>query len=281
MASLQVFYSSKKEATDAGYTDYSKANVNKRGQVYPFSGLRGDARELYQAVMSGKETRVRLLDTSSVAANTSNAAHKAVSQVIAEADVVVWACGYGANLFPILTPSGEELALRVSSSGQVHVEDGSANVLERWSGAVIPSLHAMGLGFGFRSNHDGEEARSDGVGIYQKKGATIILGSIFGTQVCGDEEKRRGQYLGREGVAQEVDCLCQCFCRSMVVTIHGLREKKRILLLSCLRKRRGKTMTPPAVARCQALERGWRPVLLIPEASPWFRAGDLVMAPRN
>jgi hypothetical protein len=62
--SAQVYYANKQEADQAGYFDYSRGSMNKRGQIHPFTGLRGDSRDLYQRVTSGLETRVRLLQAS-------------------------------------------------------------------------------------------------------------------------------------------------------------------------------------------------------------------------
>jgi len=187
-----VFYASKKEAEEAGYTDYTKANVNKWGQIHPFGGIRGDARDLYNAVRGGKEPRIRLLhtDDSSVASTH----HMAISHALANADVIVWACGYQANLFPIYGKSGEEITLRTTHDGQVDIDE-MAQVSEKWVGAVVPNLYAIGLGFGFRSKCDGEDARSDGVGVYQKKGATIILSHFFGDQVRRRRRRREGRIL--------------------------------------------------------------------------------------
>ena len=53
---IKVHYSTKKEADMDKYTD---CTVNKHGQIHPFSGLRGDAKELYRRIKSGAETRVR------------------------------------------------------------------------------------------------------------------------------------------------------------------------------------------------------------------------------
>lgn len=46
---MQVFYNSEKDASAAGYLDYtSEKHMNRKGQIYPYTGLRGDAKALYQ-----------------------------------------------------------------------------------------------------------------------------------------------------------------------------------------------------------------------------------------
>ena len=39
--------------------------LNKFGKIYPFIGIRGDAKELYKKVSSGEEKRISLIKTSS------------------------------------------------------------------------------------------------------------------------------------------------------------------------------------------------------------------------
>lgn len=60
---IRVFYNSVKEATDAGYS-LNNAEVASDYQnefVYAFSGLRGDAKQLYTDVVSNKEPRMTLV----------------------------------------------------------------------------------------------------------------------------------------------------------------------------------------------------------------------------
>ena len=56
---IKVFYSKVENAEQDGYTDYkSTVFSNKKGFLYSFTGLRGDARTLYKNIKSGKEQRV-------------------------------------------------------------------------------------------------------------------------------------------------------------------------------------------------------------------------------
>ena len=53
---LKVFFKSAAEAKEAGYTDFdenARAQKKKDGYVYSFTGLRGDAKQLYLDVTSG------------------------------------------------------------------------------------------------------------------------------------------------------------------------------------------------------------------------------------
>lgn len=61
---IKVFFKTVKDATDANYEEFDKTRrdkKNKEGYVYSFTGLRGDAKQLYLDVTSGKEKRVRFV----------------------------------------------------------------------------------------------------------------------------------------------------------------------------------------------------------------------------
>jgi DNA-binding transcriptional regulator LsrR (DeoR family) len=61
--------------------------------VYAFSGLRGDAKQLYTDVVNDKEPRMKL-----VRAETS----RQQLQHIESADLVIWACGYQTKQLPVM-----------------------------------------------------------------------------------------------------------------------------------------------------------------------------------
>jgi lysine/ornithine N-monooxygenase len=53
---IKVYYATKREAER---DNYSGNEANKQGQIHPFSGLRGDAKQLFNNIRTGAETRVR------------------------------------------------------------------------------------------------------------------------------------------------------------------------------------------------------------------------------
>jgi hypothetical protein len=54
-----VFYKQVQDAEHDNYTNYKKADFqNNNGYLYSFTGLRGDAKELYKSVVEGKEKRL-------------------------------------------------------------------------------------------------------------------------------------------------------------------------------------------------------------------------------
>lgn len=66
--------------------------MNDNGYLYSFTGLRGDAKELYRNVMNGNEKKLRLVKAETVEEQSS---------YINDADLVIWACGYQSKVIPI------------------------------------------------------------------------------------------------------------------------------------------------------------------------------------
>ena len=56
---IKVFFKNKAEANKANYHDYDKINTQK--YVYAFTGLRGDAKDLWFNIRSGVEKRCKLI----------------------------------------------------------------------------------------------------------------------------------------------------------------------------------------------------------------------------
>lgn len=179
---IHVFFATKAEALRAHY-DISVDGqggggtvVNKiNGYIHPFSGLRGDAKALWQAVQAGQETRLRLLrinsriptvpdpisipnpslDRASTSTSVSTVAAarlpSAVEKLFDEAAVIIWACGYRSNLgdLPILDAAGQPLPLSYTR-GQIDV-DIQARVLLR---SNIASSDVSGSGSGGSGNQN-------------------------------------------------------------------------------------------------------------------------------
>jgi len=99
---IKVFYSTVQTAINDGYTEFKPQFFrNKKGYLYSFSGLRGDARRLYYNMRTGTEKRVQLVKCESEADQLKH---------VQEADLVIWACGYTTNPIPIKGVDGKVLA---------------------------------------------------------------------------------------------------------------------------------------------------------------------------
>lgn len=57
---IRVFFKDSQEAKNFNYDDYDTTR-EKDGYIYAFTGLRGDAKQLYKDVQEGKEKRVALI----------------------------------------------------------------------------------------------------------------------------------------------------------------------------------------------------------------------------
>jgi hypothetical protein len=180
-SSIKVFYSTKADADKDGYVIESAGNVNAsqpsgtlgaapgsatkaanagnsqvskswiRGQIHPFGGLRGDAKELWRSARDGRETRVKLIqvrqNVSTVAPGATGLGPNAqplkqqaiVEKLFDEAVVIVWACGYNTNLtMPVLDLHGAPVSMRVKG-GQVEVDDHARIISASPTIGVVPA----------------------------------------------------------------------------------------------------------------------------------------------
>jgi hypothetical protein len=137
------------KAANAGNSQVSKSWI--RGQIHPFGGLRGDAKELWRSARDGRETRVKLIqvrqNVSTVAAGATGLGPNAqplkqqaiVEKLFDEAVVIVWACGYNTNLtMPVLDLHGAPVSMRVKG-GQVEVDDHARIISASPTIGVVPA----------------------------------------------------------------------------------------------------------------------------------------------
>jgi hypothetical protein len=90
---IKVFYKKVADAQADGYTNFKKSDFgNENGYLYSFTGLRGDAKELYRNVSDGNETRLRFVQARTVEEQTP---------YLEDADLIIWSCGYQTKFIPI------------------------------------------------------------------------------------------------------------------------------------------------------------------------------------
>jgi hypothetical protein len=188
---IRVFYACRRDAEADTYTTISCVN-RSTGQINPFGGLRGDAKELWRAVRNGEETRVRMVSIKGSAISTDGKPLATMLQKIYdEATLIVWACGYSTNLPPIFDEFDIPMKF-VESQGQFDVDDtGHFQRIIGTASVKVEGLLGCGLGFGLKATLDngeldGSSGRADGVAVYLKHGATLVLASVLGTQVYGE-----------------------------------------------------------------------------------------------
>lgn len=98
---IRVFYQTAQKALMDGYGDFNQHTLDGK-YVYPYSGIRGDAKQLYKDIKSGTEKRVTLVRATYP---------ETQAQYLKNADLVVWACGYTTNRIPIRDQEGREINL--------------------------------------------------------------------------------------------------------------------------------------------------------------------------
>ena len=76
---------------------------------------------LYRNIRNGKEVRVRLLSVRQSVDGTLQSMTSLTTKLFNEAAVIIWACGYCANLVPINDPAGLPISIRTSHGQVLHV----------------------------------------------------------------------------------------------------------------------------------------------------------------
>lgn len=124
-----------------------------------------------------------------------------VDKILEESSVIIWACGYSTNTIPVYDATGKIISMS-TSKGQYNVDD-QARILanSHWinpiattvkdQANIVPNLYGNGLGYGFKAmlengELDGASGRADGVAVYLKRGATLVLGHVLGRVVYGN-----------------------------------------------------------------------------------------------
>jgi hypothetical protein len=98
-----VFYGKVESATADGYHDFDETNFSKkRGFLYSFTGLRGDAKRLYRKINKGEEKRVQLVQA-------KTPADQAI--YVENADLVIVACGFQTGSMIIKDQEGKHVDL--------------------------------------------------------------------------------------------------------------------------------------------------------------------------
>ncbi|KAF4321070.1 hypothetical protein BBO99_00002132 [Phytophthora kernoviae] len=188
---IRCYYATKKEA-EADGVDGSRAD--RAGCVNTFSGLREDAKKLYKNVVAGRELRVRLLHVK------QNGSQAVVDKAYSTASAIVWGAGYKTNVLPGFDEAGKLLEF-LQDNGVIKLDNKARLQLLGDCQGKSPSVLGLGLGYSLRSSVDemGSETRVDGVTIYHRRGASLVLEALFGPEVYGTsmsfeemvEKKRR------------------------------------------------------------------------------------------
>ena len=156
---IKVYYSSEKEALNDGYNIYNpKEAVNKNGNVYPFIGIRGDAKALYRSIVKNKESRVKLVKTKDFQEQL---------KYIESASVVIWACGYTTNNINIFNYRNNKIDfLEDGENGPFEVNK-ELRILDSFKHPV-KNLYGIGQGYSTFSIEliNDKKGRADSINLY-------------------------------------------------------------------------------------------------------------------
>lgn len=169
---IRVYYPSEQDALDDNYTVYNKKEaINKQGKIYPFIGIRGDAKELYRKIIKGEEKRITFLKTSS---------NEEQKRYIQDSDYVIWACGYNSNNLKVLDSKNHPIEFLLEDGGMVEVSK-QLNILNK-NKEPIKNLFGIGQGYSTKAPEiiNGKKARADSIHLYNTHISHRLYNSLQG-----------------------------------------------------------------------------------------------------
>ena len=148
---------------------------NKKGFLYSFTGLRGDARNLYKKVVSGNEKRVKLVKAPTVADQLKH---------VEGADLVIVACGYLTQYMNV--KEDQKLVPLWSKQPFTQFDVDNKCRLCTNDGNLLMKVFGSGLAFPMRSN-DGQmipvqgkpNPRADSYALYLNFVANTMLQNLL------------------------------------------------------------------------------------------------------
>lgn len=174
-----MFFKTAKDANDVGYTDFDdieRSKKKKDGYIYSFTGLRGDAKQLYLDVTNGREKRVSFIKAETPELQKTH---------VEDADLVIWACGYQSNAIKIHDVNKKELELSQKVANTQFDVDGKNRVMLA-DGNVLNKVFACGVGFPVRTKDGGignpdpsKNPRADSFSLYMHTVGEVLLKSLL------------------------------------------------------------------------------------------------------
>lgn len=176
---IRLFYNSAEQARADGYTFDPVLDVCPvNGRVNRYGGLRGRAHELARSALRLPGTEPGPVSLTQVG---RQAARDRAERALADADVIVMANGFAADLPPLHYADGTPLTAATGPTGTAVTATGH---LVDARGTAHPRLIAYGLGAGLAPSTEvgGEPSytrRADGVWLYQHDIGDIVLDDLL------------------------------------------------------------------------------------------------------
>ena len=175
---IRVYYHSEEEAHLDGYNEFEKSKaINKSGNVYPFIGIRGDAKELYRNIVRNREKKVKLIKSELWESQRNH---------INPGNIVIWACGYETQNITFYDSKNQEVEFIYTGENNMFEVDKELRILDK-NKIPIKNLFGIGQGYSTFSTEiiNGVKARADAVNLYNTHVAKKLfksLDSILKTQ---------------------------------------------------------------------------------------------------
>lgn len=162
---VRVFFQTKADAVVARYP-HAPMSSQTDGYVHAFSGLRGDAKQLYQEMMCGAEQRVQIVSPE----NEQE-----------QSDLVVWARGYQSQAVQIYDWHGNKVQLAVEN-GQVQA-DYRCRAVTCDRQQVLSKVYCFGIGYP-ATTHEKQRSstkvvKADSFSLYMNVIGDIVLRGIL------------------------------------------------------------------------------------------------------
>jgi hypothetical protein len=177
---IRLYYLNKRDADMDGA---DSTRTDRSGCINTFTGLREDSKNLYKDIRNGKETRIRMYQVNKTSSQSL------VNKAYESSAAIIWSCGYTSRMIPILDATGQNVSFQ-EESGVIKL-DLKARLQQtkaKENYAPTKNIFGVGLGFSLRSQVDemGTETRADGVTVYHRRGATLVLAGLYGNEVFGE-----------------------------------------------------------------------------------------------
>jgi len=184
---IRLSFNSKEAAIKAGYDDYDESAISSSGVIYPFAGLRGDAKELFLNIKNGKETRISLVNSLLLEKPDS---------IFAEADIIIQAFGYYTSTPKLVDSKGKEISPYIESDGMSKIDKNCRICLQT---ELTPSIYGIGLGFGISTQDSSISSeklakkivRADSVQVYHTIPVVRVAKSIMQGSGTNNENVKR------------------------------------------------------------------------------------------
>lgn len=186
---IKVSYSSIDEAIADEYSCFSRKCMNSKGKIYPFVGIRADAKELYRKIMKKNEERVKIC----VYKSEVSKEYKEMITKVQSSDIIIYAYGYVTNKIPISSiinkPNINDTTIQTMSSVSSRLEVYSTDN----TSVVYENIYGIGQGYGINAPEivDGKRIRADSIYLYNSVTSKKLNKTLLSLYKINEEEYKK------------------------------------------------------------------------------------------